>query len=106
MARESRKRSTGLPRLPKPVETIELDEGNSSRRLWIICGLLALSAALIFYAVSTLLRGESGYSVIEPSCEEPGAGQELTLNYCLGMSGSSPRLESREIALIYSTACD
>lgn len=50
---------------PKPVERIELSEGNSRRKLILVCVFLAIALAAFGYGISQMLRTEAGWTTIQ-----------------------------------------
>lgn len=101
MSRSSRGRE---PRL-KPVERIELTEGNTTKRLVAVCVLIALAVGFFAYGVSQLTSKSSGWTQIEPKISnETSCASEFVLQYDLGRSGSSATVEYKAIAALYGTA--
>ncbi len=50
---------------PRPVERIELSEGNPRRKLILVCVLLAIALAAFGYGISQMLRTDAGWTTIE-----------------------------------------
>ena len=69
---------------PRPVERIELSEGNSRRKLILLCALLVISALAFGYALYHLLTPERGWTVIQvQESNTPHVGGDFVLQYDL-----------------------
>lgn len=91
---------------PKPVERIELNEGNLGRRLALVVVLLAAAAIAFAYAVTNFFSAQAGWQIIEASSSQgPTCGDELTLLYELGAGDSSAAAEGRTLTGLYSDTC-
>lgn len=101
MSRASRGRE---PR-PRPVERIELTEGNTTTRLIAVGILIALAAGFFAYGISQLVSRKSGWTQIEPkNAEELSCASEFILQYDLGRSGSSATVEYKQLSALYGEA--
>lgn len=89
----------------KPVERIELHEGNTTKRLIAVIALIALAVGFFAYAISQLVSRSSGWTQIEPtSTDERNCTSEFVLQYDLGRSGSSATAEYKRISSVYTEA--
>lgn len=90
----------------RPVEKIELSEGNALRRAIAAALLLILGAGALAYSFSRLLAPEPGWQAIEAASPDgPTCAEEFTLLYELGAGGEDPRSENRRLAEVYAQAC-
>lgn len=91
---------------PRPVEKIQLPEGNVGRRLIAAAILLLIGGGALAYAFTQLMTPESGWRAMEASTSQgPNCGGELVFLYELGAGGASPAAENRAISALYSDAC-
>lgn len=89
----------------KPVERIELHEGNTTRRLIAVIALIVLAVGFFAYAISQLVSRSSGWTEIEPkSTDARNCTSEFVLQYDLGRSGSSATAEYKRISSVYTEA--
>lgn len=89
----------------KPVERIELHEGNTTRRLIAVIALIALAVGFFAYGISQLVSRSSGWTQIEPkSTDELNCTADFVLQYDLGRDGSSATAEYRKLSSAYTEA--
>lgn len=91
---------------PRPVEKIELAEGNTKRRLIAAVLFLLIGAAALAYALLRFVTPESGWQAIQAgTAQGPTCGGEFVFLYELGAGGASPTVERRGAAELYTRAC-
>lgn len=91
---------------PKPVEKIQLSEGNVKRRLIAAAIVLVIGGVALAYSLTQLLTPDTGWQPIEASSTGgPTCADELIFLYQLGSGGVPVRTESRAIKTLYSDAC-
>ena len=101
----SRRAKDNRPNL-KPVTKVQLSEEHASAKL-ILMGLLIAVAAIAFaYAVSSLVRGDPGWTEIEVSSSEANCGNEFVFLYELGAGDISPTAEKKALTLLYTEAVE
>jgi len=89
---------------PRPVERIELSEGNSRRKLILLCALLVISALAFGYALYHLLTPERGWTVIQvQESNTPHVGGDFVLQYDL-TDAQYPAQTKRALTRCYSDA--
>lgn len=91
---------------PKPVEKIQLSEGNVGRRLIAAAVVLVIGGAALAYAFTQLMTPETGWRAIEASTTAgANCGDEFVFLYELGADGAAPSVENRAVSALYTDTC-
>lgn len=91
---------------PKPVQKIELSEGNVKQRLIAVVVVLVVGAAALAYAVNQLLTPDMGWQTIKAgSTDGATCAGEFVFLYELGAAGGSVTAESKAVSALYTDAC-
>lgn len=89
----------------KPVERIELCEGDTTKRIIGIVVCLALAVGFFAYGISQLVSKNSGWTQIEPKNDgEPSCASEFVFQYDLGRGESSATVEYKALSALYGQA--
>lgn len=88
---------------PRPVEHIELPEGNTRPRWIIVAALLVVATIAFGVGLSGVLNREGGWTDVEALSGAPGCAAEFSLQYCLPDKGG--RAVLREVSALYTSAC-
>lgn len=90
----------------KPVERIQLSEGNVARRAIVAVLFLIIGAGTLAYSFSQLFAVDAGWQTIQAETSDgPNCGEDFTLLYELGVGNQSVTAEKRALAQIYTRAC-
>lgn len=88
---------------PRPVEHIELPDGNVRRRWIIVVMLLAVAIAAFGIGLSSALNRKGGWTDVEALGGASGCASEFRLQYRL--PDKDGRAVWREVSALYTAAC-
>ena len=90
----------------RPIQRVEVSEGNVKVRMILIVVLLSLAVVAIATGLMSSLRTEPGWNVIESQAKQINCSQDFSLNYDFSDSGSAANAQFKELTALYSTACE
>ena len=90
----------------RPIQRVELSEGNVKVRLILIVVLLSLAVVAIATGLMSSLRTEPGWNEIEAQATQMNCSQDFSLNYDFSEAGSAASSQFKELTALYSTACE
>lgn len=91
---------------PKPVQKIELDDGNTRGRFIAVVLLIILGAVAIAYGFTKLTTPQEGWQEIKASAgDAPTCGDSFVFLYDVGSGGASASAEARAVTGLYTQEC-
>lgn len=102
MGRSARDRR---PQQPRPVQRIQLPEGDTTKRMIAVLVLIALGVGFLTYGVSQLVSHSAGWTQIEAkTSSEMNCTSEFVLQYDLGKGETSATVEYKRLSALYTEA--
>lgn len=92
--------------MPKPVKRIELSERFPVGKLILVCVLLAVGFLALTIALSSLLKSEPGWSVVEATTGESHCGSDFSFQYYLGAAEENATAERKKVSVLYTSCCE
>ena len=87
----------------KPVQRIELSEGNVKARIIAVIVFALLGIGSIAYAMFSMLGSKSGWETIEANNGSLGdISKEFVFTYRLGAADMSPTAEKKALTTLYT----
>ncbi|MBQ4051776.1 MAG: hypothetical protein IJD13_09100 [Oscillospiraceae bacterium] len=90
----------------RPPKKIEVGTGNFKVRIILLIICLIAAAVFLGRGLHQLLNRPSGWQQVESTTKEVNCSADFTLNYYFGDAGLSVSAEYRQIAALYTEACE
>lgn len=93
-------------RQPRPVERVEVHEGNVKARIIYLILAILIAVIAFVYAMNASTSVDAGWHEIEADTAEISCGQDFVFTYYLGGAGVSAAAEYKALVLLYTQACE
>lgn len=93
-------------RQPRPVDRVEVQEGNVKARTILLVLALLIAVAAFAYAMNAATQVDSGWRTIQADTAEMNCGQDFEFTYYLGGAGVSAAAEYKALVIRYTEACE
>ena len=91
---------------PKPVERVEVHEGNIKARIILLILAILIAVIAFSFAIGSATKVDTGWREIEADTAEMNCSQDFEFNYYLGGSGISATAEIKAIVSLYTHATE
>lgn len=91
---------------PKPVERVEVHEGNVKARIIFLILAILIAVIAFSFAIGSATKVDAGWREIEADTAEMNCSQDFEFNYYLGGSGISATAEIKAIVNLYTQAAE
>ena len=91
---------------PKPVERVEVHEGNIKARIILLILAILIAVIAFSFAIGSATKVDTGWREIEADTAEMNCSQDFEFNYYLGGSGISATAEIKTIVSLYTQATE
>lgn len=90
----------------RPPKKIEVDTGNFKVRIILLIICVIAAAVFLGRGLHQLVNRQTGWQQVESTTKEVNCSADFSLNYYFGDAGFSASAEYRQIAVLYSEACE